>query len=72
MAVAYKVAGNAPARMTTRATREKPKNPWEAHYAWKPVKIGKKYVWNKWVFRKRVGKAWVYGTEFDVMRWSPD
>lgn len=70
MAVAYKVAANSPARMT--ATKKKPVNPWEPYYAWKPVKIGKKHVWNKWVFRRRVGRSWVYGTEFDVMRWSAE
>lgn len=69
---AFKVAATSsrPARMT--ASKPKPVNPWEPYYAWKPVKVGKHYVWNKWVFRKRVGKKWVYGNEFDVLRWRED
>ena len=76
MAVAFKVAGNAPARMTANRQKEKPKNPWEPYYAWRPIKVGRKIVWRKWIFRRFVtspgGGFYKYGTEFDVMRWSPD
>ena len=75
---AFKVAGNRVMSYNGAAkmSPSKKTNPWEPWYAWRPVRVGRKVMWRKWIYRRHVlspgGGFYQYGTEFDVMRWTPD